>query len=78
MVCRAVTLPIFVLEKWLLKLIMKGSRKQVFATLQVIYKSAYLATFPHIHGVDGAFGARLRKATLSRSAEAAAAIQRKA
>jgi len=32
------------------------------AFTQVVYKSAYLATFPHIHGVDGAFAARLRKA----------------
>ena len=28
---------------------------------EVIYQGSFLGTFPHIHGVDGAFAVRLRK-----------------
>ena len=28
---------------------------------EVVYKGKYLGTFPHLHDVDGAFAARLRR-----------------
>lgn len=28
---------------------------------EVIYQGKYLGTFPHLHGIDGAFAARLRR-----------------
>lgn len=28
---------------------------------EVLYKGLYMGTFPHVHGTDGAFAARLRK-----------------